>query len=146
MKKYSVLIIIGGILVILVGVAILYLRPRQVFRRMFGCSLPESAIILDYNYQFLDDSLDCKISFNEADYSAIESGVTKYYEKYGLVEVSDEESLPYFNATCSWWDMNRDDVVLAYQAMMSGKRAKTKLSYSFIVRNSDGQYYLYIAS
>ena len=52
--------------------------------------------------------------------------------------------IPAFGATCSWWDLDEDEVVLGYTAFREGIRAKTRLVYAFITRDIDGQYHLYV--
>jgi len=149
MKKYRVLIIAAAALAVLVGIIILSFQPRQVLRRKFGYRLPKSAVILNFDYQLfgenLEEYLDCKISFDEFDYPVMKKQVETYYGKYGSNQISKDDFIPYFENTCPWWDMDKDDIVLAYERVETGRTIKSQFTYSFIVRDSAGEYYLYVS-
>ena len=149
MKKYRILIIATATLAVLVGIIILSFQPRQVLRRKFGHRLPKSAVILNFDYQLfgenLEEYLDCKISFDESDYPVMKKQVETYYGKYGSNQISKDDFIPYFENTCPWWDMDKDDIVLAYERVETGRTIKSQFTYSFIVRDSAGEYYLYVS-
>ena len=54
------------------------------------------------------------------------------------------DKYPDFGRTCSWWEFRETQVVLRYDKMVSGKRAKTVEIWAFVVKEQQDSY-LYIS-
>jgi len=146
MKKL-LLIIICLAAVISIGIIIgkIYYSPKQVFKRAFNFELPPSSTVENYQYEyslFNENYFKIKIKFDEKDYDTIESGLKEFHTREGIDEI---EPLPNFINTCSWWDMDKENIVSAYLQIMFGKHVKTVRSYAFIVKTQENEYYLYIS-
>ena len=123
-----------------------FFSATAVFQRKFGFRLPELAEIVNYDYSnsfFGEERLRMKISFFEDDYDQIKEGMSSYFKNFGLQQVENDK-LPNFHNTCSWWDMNINEIITVGQSMRRGKRAMSISEYAFITRNEEGQHFLYI--
>jgi|GEM_PF-6409279 len=140
---------IETILISIVCVAILatifciwYFNPFVIFRRKFVFSLPKSAKIVNYKFDFLkEERLFMKIFFDDNDYKNIEEGLHNYFKK-----TQKKALIPAFYSTCSWWDMDEKKITESYHTFKSGKRAKTLEVYAFITKREDGKHFLYIVN
>ena len=123
-----------------------YLSATAVFKRKFGFALPESAVIMKYDYTnsfFDEERLSMKVQFDVDDYAKIEEGMSSYFKYFSMQQIAVDR-LPNFSNTCSWWDMNVDDIVNGGNRVRRGKKVMTISLYAFITKNEDGQYFLYI--
>ena len=114
-------------------------NPDKAFQKTFGFALPPSSAI--EKYLIKKGIIKLKIRIDEYDKEMIESQLLEHHAYSALTE---ESIIPNFKNTCSWWDMNTDEIVTSYEAMLPGKKVKTRLSYAFFTVNQQNEHYLYI--
>lgn len=148
--KFKTILRISSLLAVLliIIVVVCSFSPAKIFQRKFGFNLPESAKILNYDYFFFDEGrLYLKVSFGARDFDEIKRDIFSYVEKYTFRDILyDNTSLPNFINTCTWWDMNEDELELAYSKPKRGKRVMTVWMYLFVVKNVEDQYFLYVVN
>lgn len=116
----------------------------SIFEKKFEFKLPNSIKIEKQSfYYFNEETLYMKASFDEDDYIKLRDNLQIYFNKRGY-ELKSDEIIPTFIYACSWWDMNKDDIIIGYHALTSGKHSKTNSIYVFITKNEEDQYFLYV--
>lgn len=83
-----------------------------------------------------------KIELNKDEFTIVESKFRQYFG--GNPGISDYSTLPHHENSCSWWDLDEDEIVFAYIDSSSGKLVKTKTSYAIATKNDNDLYYLYV--
>lgn len=115
---------------------------KEVFERLFNFTLPDTAIILDYNYhvdEFEESHFGAKISFDEKDLEDIKSNFSGWME-------ADERFLFSYNKHYPWWDLlDINETICAYRSFKTGMQIKSISVCSFITEGANDQYYLYVS-
>jgi len=148
MNKLSIGIgVLGvGVILTLIGVFVtVYNSPKIAFKRIFHFALPSSAVVEKYtNTTGKDGGLYYKISFNENDYETIVNGLGA-----SMGQIRKEETPPGIVNICSWWDMNKQDVIVGYKSFFTKRDMFFGITQgeieAFVVKTEDGKYYLYVA-
>jgi len=140
-------LIVGIPIIILVSVSIWYsiwyFNPTKIFQRKFDFPLPKSSVVNNYKFFYFDEeNLYMKVSFVSDYYAELEEKLEGYFHGE---RVNNPELIFYSLYSAGlWWDINEDELVLAYSATRDGKRAKSRDVFAYITRDSEGQYCLYI--
>lgn len=142
------------VLVIIVGVAVIYIiqknKPCNIIESKLKIKLPISSEIVEFYHNRSNEHFKAKILIPEQGVEDLKKQLDNFF--YG--EVLDKTELEGYNfkSTCSWWDLDNNDIETMYNIMISGKRKffilpapKTINIWAFISKNKDGQYYLYIS-
>ncbi len=150
-RKVLVFIIVFTLLIFASVIIIrsVYLNSQITFKRILGFKLPDSVSIINYSYNeylFSDSYFYFKIGCSENDCNNIENEIVKRSQESGLSKMTQKDSIPRFKNSCSWWDLNEDDILVGYCAVDSGMVVKTKFLYIFFVKDKQGQYFTYIAN
>ena len=149
MKVKKIIIIICLIIILISPYLLFYIigiNPSMIFERKFGFKLPDSIKIEKHSFYYFDEEiLFMKASFDEDDYAKLKGDLQNYFSEKGH-EIESDTLIPTFIYACSWWDMNKDEIILGYYKLMSGKYASTKSVYVFITQNDEGQYFLYVVN
>jgi len=150
MKRRLIFIAIAGFIIIGILFYVVYFNPRIAFKRTFGCELPDSAVIVNYEHiehLFLENVLYFKVSLNESDYDRLKKEFSEILVDAGFMEMTEDDFIPNMEYNCSWWDLNDDEIQLGYYAMQSGKKgAKTVILYVFFAESAEGEYYIYASN
>jgi hypothetical protein len=156
----SVVIIVCALVIAFLAIRYIKPNPAYLFRRRFGFDLPKSAVVLNYTYTSIfddapqlliqDDHMYIKVALPNTAYEELIDKLNEYfsgqyYEKRRIDEFASGYLISGFRATALWWDLNKDDIVLAYSRFESGSFVKTREVYAFLVLDASGQYYLYAA-
>jgi len=113
---------------------------QVIFENLFGFKLPDTAIILNYDYYIENEEqhFAAKISFDEENLEFIKS-------KFSGWLGNDGKFLSFYNNDYSWWTLSDiNDVIYAYRRFKMGVHVKSILLQSFIEEDSKGEYYLYV--
>jgi len=117
--------------------------PEEIIEENLGMTIPDTASVIEFRYP-KHGYFYAKILIDEENVSNLERQVI-------LTKVDSEylDFMPNFRNSCSWWDMKREDIILAFTGFEphyngSGGTAYTE-AWIFIVKDDDGQYYLYIS-
>jgi hypothetical protein len=160
----SVVIIVCALVIAFLAIRYIKPNPAYLFRRRFGFDLPKSAVVLNYTYMSIFDDapqsfrrephMFIKFAFPDSAYDQIMQGLDAYfsidrhkyrYEKDEINEATAKYFVRGYPEFVSWWDVNEDDIVLAYDRMDSGKIVKTIYVRAVITQDASGKYYLYAA-
>jgi hypothetical protein len=160
-KRIKLIIFIVSMLVLLIVVGVVVnmlfknepeiIEPQNLFEEKFKFRLPNSAKFINEEYQEdegWEDFYDAKISFNKKDYYYLKKNFSRYFKSLGYGRINDYDYLPVsFDDEDSEWGIKEkeNEVKLAYMAIVSGKKAKTKYLYAVITKNKNGEYFLYVA-
>ena len=93
--------------------------------------------------------LDAKIMIDEVDLYNVQKELVKCFGQE--FDYMNENYLPNFENVVTWWDMDKSNIEACYFKFASGKKhlftssPKTVEIWAFIVKQNDGQYYLYIS-
>jgi len=150
LKKKYVFLLIGLLIIIIIGVIIARCisynnTPQGIIEKKLELKLPATSSIIDYYYNDQSGYIAAKILIDEDSISDIESQLilTKVDSEY------IDNCMPNFRNVTAWWDMKREDILLAYAGFMPHKHGFGKVSYNeawvFVVKDYEGLYYFYIA-
>lgn len=150
-KKY--IFIIAGIIVLISTILVLSFfkqeNPFHLIKKTIGIKLPSSAKVEKYTYYDEGGYYKVKILLQEKQISDLTNKFNTIF--HNSTPRQDYGKMPNFNGTCSWWDMEEEDIVVAYNAFVSSEKKWFKLSpethgvWAFITKQDDGKYYLYIS-
>ena len=123
-----------------------YYSPGKVFQRKLNLQLPKSSEIINCQYSFFNDQLAMKVAINGEEYEKIENELNNHFKTNNFFTLVQDrpEGLPNFGNIHSWWDMDLDNMVLAFQSFTKGKRTMTAGIYVFVTKGEEGQYFLYV--
>ena len=120
--------------------------PQKIFEIKFNFELPPSAEIINYTYKRNSEDLKIKILFDSDDYDYLMENIKHYINNRGTDPIERKTIIPYFENTCSWWDMDKTQIIYAHTFFISRNifmHMTTKSVYIFIVKKFNEQYYLY---
>ena len=118
-------------------------NPERIFQKTFGFAVFPSSTI--EKYLINREGIILKIRIDECDKEIIESKLIEHYKPHYPISNTDYDfSIPHFENVCSWWDMNRDEIITSYTWEMEGKKVKTRTAYAFFIVTQQKEYYLYI--
>lgn len=128
--------------------------PIKTVKDSIGVELPESAEVLEYQYDKEHGYYDIKLKMQAEDIDSFKENLMTFYKKeyeYSL----KKEDIPHFENSAEWWDLNYDTVENAYMNWKSkyGPRGSkwqkwvgSVQNWVFISKDDLGQYYVYISS
>jgi len=130
------------IIVVLVLFFFIWLcNPKVACQRKLHFTLPDSAKMEKHSYVFLDNRFYAKISFDSTDYDKIKRGLNNNFRKLNMAK---DIIITNFSDEATWWDMEGNEIEMAYRAYKSGIQIKSIPLYAFITQNTQGQYFLYL--
>lgn len=143
-RKYIIIrIAIVSIILVLVVVNILkYQTPTEIIEQRIHLKLPTTSKIINFSNNILTEDFEAKILLNKHDIEKIKNDLHKYF---GHEYDGDDLHIPN-----TWWDIDKNNIVSCYMALKSPKKywilptPKTVTVWAFIVKQSDGKFYLYI--
>jgi len=147
-------------------------NPQNLCEEKLGFNLPSSAQITNEDYfdgqyyeeiygidllnDYWEEYYFAKISFEKKDYNYIKKNLSQRHNTkltkedyfvslfFGEKEVGGDLKVGLIRY-CSWWDIKENEIKIAYEKITAGKTAKTKVLYTFVTKDKQGDYYLYIA-
>ena len=152
MHKKNIIIIIIVVIILIITLINIYLIPKespaQIIESKFELILPSTSKIVKFDYNSWNGDIAVKVEFNSNDLESIKSRLQNYFgEEYDFKNIA----IPFNGYGITWWDMNKNNIIVCYSAFTEGEKhwfipsPKTIVVWSFIV-NEDGKYFLYIAS
>lgn len=114
------------------------------FSETFNFNLPENAKIEERDYSIFNDTLFMKILIDSESVDSFEDELLNNMVMLNYYEIEQLNTIPDFKNCCDWWDMNTQDVYIAYHSFSTGKNKKTVETYVFLVKNNE-QTYFYVA-
>ena len=141
-------IILSVLLLFSIVFLLCFFNPRFITIRKLNLKLPKSAKIINYDFSpFGETHFSMKVMFNADDYETVRDRL----ESCGLKRFPEGstgdlliERLPNFRNTTTWWDMEKDEIIMAYFMVKRGKRIVTLNYYAFITKDKYEKYFLYI--
>ena len=128
-----------------------YFNPARIFQRKFGFPLPESSKIVNYRFFYFDEEiLYMRVSFGAEDYAGLVEKLEGFFQENEKAidngNVIDNRRIiyTYLSTVSTWWDVKKNELVLAYSALRFGKKAKTRDVFAYITKDTKEQYWLYI--
>lgn len=114
------------------------------FLENFKFKLPENSKVEECSFSIFADTLFMKVSIDKESTDTFKEELLYNIRELNYYELKQPYLIPNFKNICEWWDMNTEDIYVAYSTFLSGKYKKTVEIYVFLVRNTD-QIYLYVA-
>ena len=145
-NKYIWVVVIVVVLLLVLVLSFWYFNPKVIFQRKFHFELPKTVEIINKSYSVYYDSLEIKIKFDENDYQTIKDGFKAYTDNFlREVDMKDEEDSLVISTFLRWWDKEKENAILAYDALIQGRwGAKTRTVAVLITQNNEGEYFLHI--
>lgn len=121
----------------------------NIIESKLNLALPPSSKIIDFDYDGWNDYFDAKILIDKQNVSSVKKALVKCFGQE--FDYKNKKSLPNIENVVSWWDMDKSNIEVCYFKFLSGKKHLFRSSpksvevWAFIVKQNDGQYYLYIS-
>ena len=153
MIKRKKLLITVRLIILVVGlisiIFILKSRPKRVIENKLGIKLPAESEIINFD-SYSNGYFNAKIIIRNHDINYIKSELDNFFE--GVVQKIEPEEFPFFSNTCSWWDLDVQNIETCYSRFISGEKRlfrptlKSREVWAFITKgDGDDEYYLYIS-
>lgn len=150
-KKY--LFFVAGIIVLFGTIAVINFfkekNPFNIIEETINIKMPASAKVEQYTYYDDGGYYDIKIRLAEDYMSDLQDQLNHIFHQ--SIPKQDYENPNYFKGTCSWWDLDYKNVVIAYNGFCDSVKKWYKATpdshevWVFISKQDDGNYYLYIS-
>jgi hypothetical protein len=149
-KKYIIIVISIIFLIGVVAGAYFYeiSRPRNVIENRLKFRLPSDSEIVNYSYDYNGGYFDTKIVIVDKSVSVVKEQLNNFFG--GVAPRKAIESMPSFKNTCSWWDLNAQNIEVSYVRFVNEKKwfgysPKSHQVWAFISKDKEDKYYLYIS-
>lgn len=124
-------------------------KPIDIIESKLDVTLPSSSKVINFDYNGWNDNFDAKILIDKQNVDNMKKELEKFFRSE--FDYKNKNSLPNIGNVVSWWDMDKSNIETCYFIFLSGKKhlfrssPKSKEVWAFIVKQNDGQYYLYIS-
>lgn len=138
------------ILVLICGVIFMYLipkyRPDNLIESKMSITLPTSSKIINFSLDRSEGNFDAKILITDQNIEYVKEQLNKFFG--GIAPSKATKSIPNFKNTCPWWDLEKQDIEASYVRFIDERKLFTRTSHevwTFISKDGNGDYYLYIS-
>jgi len=152
-EKKNIVILL--VIVILVGIVLIVCfipkdkskdNPVDVIESNFNLRIPSTAKIIHFDYGSWNGDIALQVQFSSNDLESIKKELDNYFG-----EPYEDNVINYNGYGISWWNVDKNNIVVWYQAQVEGKKhlflpSPKTINYWAFITNEDGQYYLYIAN
>lgn len=141
----AIVLIVGSISILLFQKS----KPKNVIEDKLGIKLSAESKVMNFNYNMFDEYFDAKILFGSDSIDSIKKELDNYFG--GIADENTIERIPNFRNTCSWWDLDIQNIELCYTRFVAGEKKifrdtlKSREVWAFISKDNNSQYYLYIS-
>jgi len=148
-KKIAVALSIVLIVGLVGGFAFHKSRPKNVIEDKLGIKLSVESKVVNFTNNIFSEYFNAKILIESDNIDGIKKELDKSFG--GAADEEAIQRMPNFSNTCSWWDLNAQNIESCYTKFMSGKKRmfgntlKSREVWAFISKDDSSRYYLYIS-
>jgi hypothetical protein len=123
-------------------------RPKHVIESRLKFRLPSDSEIVNYSYDYNGGYFDTKIVIGDKSVSVVKEQLNSFFGEVAPRKAI--ESMPSYKNTCSWWDLNNQNIEVSYVGFVYEKKwfgysPKSHEVWAFISKDKEEKYYLYIS-
>lgn len=147
-NKY-ITIAIGVLITLIVTITTLYItkieKPFDIIEKTLNLKLQNVVKIQNFTYPDEDGYYYAKALVKEQNVIILKNKLQEaFFENIATEE--DIENMPNFINTCPWWDLDENNISIAYNMFVWGEYPlpDSREVWAFITEKKDDEYYLYI--
>jgi len=120
-------------------------KPIDIIESKAKIKLTSSSSVINFMQDSSYGGFTAKISLDEQNMEEIKEQLNGFFG--GTAPSKATKSLPNFQNTCPWWDLDEKNIEAIYRRFVDEKKFFTRMSHdvwAFISKDQNGQRYLYI--